>query len=115
MTAFMSGASSSPVVGPSIDGYCRRLLLSSRSRGVSVQDDACGTIEVLDPTGHFEISWKGDPEEVAKAKVAFDALLAKGYLAFKRKFRGKKGPEVEKFDAKLGRVIFDAPQTQESK
>ena len=75
--------------------------------------DAGGKIEVLDPTGHFEIKWGRKKAEVEAAEKTFIELLAKGYLAFKKTWTGKKGKKVVTFDAKEGSLIFDQAEPEE--
>jgi len=74
--------------------------------------DAGGVLEVLDPTGHFEVHWGRKKTEVEIAEKTFYDLLSKGYLAFKKTWRGRKGARMETFDPKAGTAIFDKPEPE---
>lgn len=70
--------------------------------------DAGGSIEVLDPTGHFEIHWGKKKAEVDHAEAMFYDLLKKGYIAFKKtKILGRKGRQASEFDPKDRAYIFE--------
>ncbi len=69
--------------------------------------DAGGELEVLDPTGHFEVRWGRKKAEVELAEKTFYDLLAKGYTAFKKTWTGRKGEPPVTFEAKDGVYIFD--------
>lgn len=70
-------------------------------------ENAGGTLEVLDPTGHFELRWGKKKSEIEAAEATFKDLLAKGYLAFKKKWFGRKGEEVKSFNPNDKTLIFD--------
>ena len=75
--------------------------------------DAEGALEVLDPSGHFEVRWGKKKAEVDHAEAMFNDLLKKGYLAFKKRWFGRRGQQASTFDAKAGVYIFeksDGPQ-----
>lgn len=69
--------------------------------------DADGSIEVLDPTGHFEVRWGKKKSEVDHAEALFKDLLSKGYLAFKKTWIGRKGKQADAFDPKDRVLIFE--------
>jgi hypothetical protein len=77
---------------------------------VDEEIDAGGRLEVLDPTGHFEVKWGRKKSEVEIAEATFNDLLSKGYLAFKKTWRGRKGVEMREFDPKAGEAIFEAAE-----
>jgi hypothetical protein len=70
--------------------------------------DAANTLCVMDQTGDTRTIWSPDNEaEVAAAKSTFDALKAKGYLAYQVKGeKGENGEVMKEFDPKAGRVIM---------
>lgn len=74
---------------------------------VADEVDASGMLEVLDPSGHFEVRWGRKRSEVEAAEATFKDLLAKGYLAFKRTWRGRKGSRMGRFDPKARGAIFE--------
>lgn len=69
--------------------------------------DAGGTLEILDPTGHVEFRWGKDKDEVAAAEALFKKMLSEGYLAFKRRWFGRKGEQIKAFDPAAGAMLFD--------
>jgi hypothetical protein len=69
--------------------------------------DAGGKLEVLDPTGHFEVHWGKKKSEVEAAEATFKDLLSKGYAAFKKTWTGKKGKQASAFEAGQGVYVFD--------
>lgn len=66
-----------------------------------------GLLEVMDPTGHFEVRWGKKKDEIAHAEATFNDLLKKGYTAYIRTWRGRKGKPTTEFDPKAGAVIFE--------
>jgi len=68
--------------------------------------DAGGKLEVLDPTGHFEIRWGKKKSEVESAEATFNDLLSKGYRAFVKTWVGRKGKQATAFDPKAGVYLF---------
>lgn len=65
----------------------------------------------LDESGDSKIIWDADrPVEVAEAKKTFDALRAKGYLAYRVNKKGDQGEVMRTFDPDAEKVIL-APQT----
>lgn len=69
--------------------------------------DARGSLEVMDPTGHFEIRWDGNKADVDRAEATFKDLLSKGYVAFKKRWLiGGPGKQATEFDPKAGSYLF---------
>jgi len=65
---------------------------------------------VMGKEGDTKTVWDKDkPDEVEAAKIQFDALKAKGYLAFKVDEDGEKGEVMKKFDPKAQKVILAPP------
>lgn len=83
-----------------------RAKFEAESSGFDEEDGVGGLIEVLDPSGHFEVRWGKKKDEIAHAEETFNDLLKKGYTAFIRTWRGRKGKEVAEFDPKAGVLIF---------
>lgn len=84
--------------------------MSETNEAEAVEEiDAGGILEVLDPTGHFEVRWGKKKSEVDAAEATFNDLLSKGYLAFKKTWLGRKGKSMESFDPSAGAAIFDEP------
>lgn len=64
-------------------------------------------IDVLDNTGHTRTTWDSDnPAEVTAARAQFDALLAKGYRAFRVKKDGTEGERMTSFDPAAEAMIM---------
>ena len=76
--------------------------------------DVGGLLEVLDPTGHFEVRWGRKKSEVEHAEKTFDDLIKKGYLAFKKTWTGRKGKKADGFDPKAGVYVFEGPDDAKS-
>lgn len=69
-----------------------------------------GTLAVLDHSGDTKTIWDSDnQDEVDAARLQFDALLKKGYLAFKVKKDGEKGEAVKSFDPEAEKYILTPP------
>lgn len=67
-------------------------------------------LTILDATGDTHQKWSpGNGAEVAAAKATFDALKAKGYVAFKVTGAGGKGEVIAAFDPALGEIIMTPP------
>lgn len=75
-----------------------------------VEIDAGGSLEVLDPTGHFEVRWGKKKSEVDSAEKTFKDLLSKGYTAYRKTWAGRKGKQVDTFDPQEGVYAFDPPE-----
>lgn len=71
--------------------------------------DVGGSLEVMDPTGHYEIRWGRKKSEIELAESTFNDLRKKGYIAFKKTWLGRKGKQVDQFDGKARALIFDKP------
>lgn len=84
------------------------------SNELDEEDGVGGLIEVLDPSGHFEVRWGKKKDEIAHAEATFNDLLKKGYTAFIRTWRGRKGKEVAEFDPKAGVLIFQKKEEAET-
>lgn len=69
--------------------------------------DAGGKIEVMDPTGHLEISWGRKKTEVDHAEKLFYELLGKGYVAFRKNWLGRKGKQAREFDPSARAYILE--------
>lgn len=76
--------------------------------------DAGGKLEVLDPTGHFEIHWGRKKSEVESAEATFKDLLSKGYLAFVKTWIGRKRKQATEFDPKAGVYLFSKTEKAQS-
>lgn len=70
-------------------------------------------MEILDPSGHTEITWDADNmQEVATARAMFEAMTAKGYQAFRPGAeKGQRGGRVNAFDPTIERLVL-FPQLQ---
>ena len=70
-----------------------------------------GTMRIMDRSGDQTITWRrGNDEEVAVARAAFDTARRKGMLAYKVDPDNKgKGEVMRTFDPAAGEVIL-APQ-----
>ena len=72
-----------------------------------------GTLSVMGPEGHAEISWDmDDPESVEDAEQMFNDLIAKGYQAFEvSHIAGSpgKGRKITEFDEFLEEIIMVPP------
>jgi hypothetical protein len=76
--------------------------------------DDLGAFGVMGQEGDTKHIWNPKkPDEVEAARVLFDTLTKKGYLAFKLTRLGTKGKPVPEFDDAKGRVLFAAPKTQD--
>lgn len=61
----------------------------------------------LDHTGDSKFIWDpAAPDEVEGARMQFDKLKAKGYLAYTVKEGGDKGEVMGAFDPKAGKIIM---------
>lgn len=64
-------------------------------------------IDVLDNTGHTRTTWDADNDaEVVAARAQFDALLGKGYKAFRVRKDGSEGEQMKTFDPHAGAMIM---------
>jgi hypothetical protein len=66
------------------------------------------TMHVLDSGGDTKIMWNADnQDEVRAARLHFQSLREKHYLAFKAEGReGTRGTQITEFDANLERIIM---------
>lgn len=66
-----------------------------------------GSLEIMDLTGDSKVFWdRNNPDEVAAARVSFDALKTKGYSAYKLGEDGSTGEQIREFDATAERIIM---------
>lgn len=66
-----------------------------------------GTMSIMDSTGDTKLVW--DPKEkteVETARKAFQALLDKGFVAFRVAKEGGKGEKIKEFDPLAGSIIM---------
>lgn len=69
--------------------------------------DGHGVMAVMGSSGDTRTMWDPDNEhDVDMARATFNHLRAKGYLAYKVAFRGRKGDELPEFDPKAGAMIL---------
>lgn len=69
-----------------------------------------GVLEAIDLTGDTKVHWdKHKPAEVAAARASFDALIAKGYRAYRLSSDGTQGELISDFDPNHERVLL-SPQ-----
>lgn len=62
--------------------------------------------------GDTKVIWDPDNEdEVEAAEVQFDALIEKGFAAFKVDKKGDKGTKIKKFNPDAGKIIM-VPKVQ---
>lgn len=64
-------------------------------------------LQILDTSGHRELTWQESGQATALAKVAFDEHLKKGYSAFKTDGEGGK---IKAFDPQADIVMVPAIQ-----
>jgi len=67
-----------------------------------------GKMEVLDPTGHTELTWDSDnADEVATARAMFNAMRGQGYQAFMPgASKGERGNRITEFDPEIEHMIL---------
>lgn len=66
-----------------------------------------GELSWLSKEGDTKVIW--DPkneDEVEAAEAQFDALIDKGFAAYKVKKDGSKGRKISQFDEKAGKIIM---------
>jgi hypothetical protein len=57
--------------------------------------------------GDLKVIWDADnQEEVDAARAQFDALLKKGYFAYRVGEKGKKAEQIKKFDPEAEKIIL---------
>lgn len=72
--------------------------------------DQSSVLRILNETGDFKMTWSADnDDEVTAAREQFDAMKAKGYLAYKVKRDGSKGEVIRKFDPEAEMIIMSQP------
>lgn len=78
------------------------------TQGIQSEEiDAGGKLEIMGPNGHLEIRWGRSKAEVDHAEALFKDLLAKGYAAFKKKWLGRRGDQIQTFDSREGAYLFE--------
>jgi hypothetical protein len=76
-----------------------------------VSDEDMGTISHLNHEGDTKYTWnRKNLAECDAAREHFDALRAKGFLAFKVTPVGLKGKPVSGFNPNAGKYLFTAPE-----
>lgn len=67
-----------------------------------------GRMQVLDPTGHTELTWDSDNEqEVATARAMFTAMTSQGYQAFQPgAAKGERGNRITSFDPEIEAMVL---------
>jgi hypothetical protein len=67
-----------------------------------------GLMHELDKTGDTRVMWdRANPDEVAAAKIQFDTLTKKGFIAYRAEGKeGVKGEVIRKFDPEAERIIL---------
>lgn len=70
-------------------------------------------MEILDPTGHTEITWDpNDEESVRVARETFNRMTGNGYQAFRPgPAKGQRGNRITTFDPSVERMVL-FPQLQ---
>jgi hypothetical protein len=69
-----------------------------------------GEIRELCKDGDNKVIWDPkNPDEVEVAKMMFDKLKAKSYLAFKVDKQGKPAKQISSFSSKAGKLIMTPP------
>lgn len=69
-----------------------------------------GELRVLNGDGDQKVVWDPDNEdEVEVAKMTFDKLKAKKYMAFSVGKKGEQKKEIKKFSPKAGKLIMVPP------
>ena len=62
---------------------------------------------IMDASGHQQLSWRLDqPDEIAKARAAFEHWLMQGYTAFGTLTRTQAKHAIKTFDPALEEVIL---------
>ena len=64
-------------------------------------------MNILDSTGHTTTEWNpSDREEVAAARIQFEAMTDKGYRAFRVVGEDGQGSRLETFDPRAEKIMF---------
>lgn len=67
-------------------------------------------LSILDRTGDEKIRWSyDDPDQVRAARERFNALTAKGYLAFRTPESGGPGEQIRQFDPYAESIVMVPP------
>ena len=71
-----------------------------------------GELAIMGKEGDTKVIWDVENEdEVEAAEAQFDALMDKGFSAFKVKKNGDPGVQIRKFKADAGKIIMVPPVT----
>lgn len=67
-----------------------------------------GSMDILGPNGHTEVTWhQGNDEEVAAARATFEAMTSRGYQAFRPgPQKGERGGRITTFDPSVERMLL---------
>ena len=66
-----------------------------------------GEMRIISGEGDTKMLWDpANEDEVEAAEAQFDALVEKGFTAFKVKKDGEKGKKITKFDEDAGKIIM---------
>jgi hypothetical protein len=66
-----------------------------------------GKMNIMDRTGHSEVTWDpAKPVEVRAAKATFETLIAEGYSAFEIREDGESGKRITEFNPKAGKILM---------
>ena len=66
-----------------------------------------GEMRIISGEGDTKMLWDpANEDEVEAAEAQFDALIEKGFTAFKVKKDGEKGKKITKFDEDAGKIIM---------
>jgi hypothetical protein len=69
-----------------------------------------GELRIMGPEGDIKTVWDPDKKtEVAEARLTFERMKRRGYLAYEVKKRGEKGEVIHEFDPDAGKIILAPP------
>lgn len=69
-----------------------------------------GELIVMDTTGDTKIKWDKDiPDEVDTARIMFNDMKKKGYIAYSVEKKSKKGQIMREFDPQAEKMIMSPP------
>jgi hypothetical protein len=117
---FMRGKNARPMRWwvPNPDGTYERWVFANleevltyqkeRERMTNIDTAIKGKMEILNPTGHTEVTWHADnAEEVAAARATFTAMTGQGYQAFRAgPSKSERGNRITEFDPSIERMIL---------
>jgi len=77
---------------------------------VSVEPIVRNEMALMDGTGDTKVMWDPkNPDEVQAAEVQFNALKAKGFIAYTVNKKGGTGEILRKFDPSIEKMILSPP------